>query len=127
MSRAVREAPSPSRSATTTSAPSRANRSATARPMPRTLPAPVITTVLFFSFMKGTLPGESTNSMLAPALTSILLFGVLVSAQAPDRIPGHDAAKLQVLLVTGYNSTPRDDWRKNSAHLRRILEESGRC
>lgn len=64
--------------------------------------------------------------MLAPALTTILSFGVLASAQAPDRIPGHDAAKLQVLLVTGYNSTPRHDWRKNSAHLRTILEESGR-
>jgi type 1 glutamine amidotransferase len=39
-------------------------------------------------------------------------------------IPGHDASRKQVLLLTGYNSTRNHDWRTLSAILRQTLEET---
>lgn len=40
--------------------------------------------------------------------------------------PGHDVSKIQVLLVTGYNSTPMHRWREIDPQLRDILERTGR-
>jgi uncharacterized protein len=45
---------------------------------------------------------------------------------AQTRTPGHDPAKIQVLLITGYNSTPMHHWRTIDAALRDILESSGK-
>jgi type 1 glutamine amidotransferase len=49
------------------------------------------------------------------------------SLWAGDPVPGHDPSKIQVLLITGYNSTPNHRWREIDPMLREILEQSARC
>lgn len=64
--------------------------------------------------------------MIWLVLTTILSLSLGTFGQRLEKIAGHDSNKLQVLLATGYNSTYRHDWRRNSAEIRRFLEESGR-
>jgi type 1 glutamine amidotransferase len=49
-----------------------------------------------------------------------------VSGLAQRPFPGHDLSKIQVLLLTGYNSTPIHRWREIDPQLRDILERTGR-
>jgi hypothetical protein len=58
--------------------------------------------------------------------TIFLIISAAVCCAPADRIPGRDPSKLQVLVLTGYNSTPNHDWRAYVPELRRILERSGR-
>ncbi len=57
---------------------------------------------------------------------TLLLPAAALLCCAQAHIPGHDENKIQVLLMTGYNSTPQHKWRENSQELRRILEEVGK-
>lgn len=57
-------------------------------------------------------------------LAPICLIWGLVAPQT--KVPGHDASKIQVLLLTGYNSTPNHHWREIDPILRDVLERSGK-
>jgi len=63
----------------------------------------------------------STNRVF---LTLLIALGSAGLDRPP--FPGHDQSKIQVLLITGYNSTPAHHWREVDPQLRQILEASGR-
>lgn len=52
-----------------------------------------------------------------------LLLALAVPSRAEAPVPGRDAKKLQVLILTGYNM---HDWRKITESLRTTLESTGR-
>lgn len=56
----------------------------------------------------------------------LLLPCAAILAFAKVKIPGHDSTKIQVLILTGYNSTPFHHWRINVPVLRQILESTGK-
>jgi type 1 glutamine amidotransferase len=58
---------------------------------------------------------------------ALLVLTFALSCAALDELPfpGHDVSKIQVLLLTGYNSTPTHRWREIDPRLRAILEGSG--
>lgn len=57
---------------------------------------------------------------------SVIAGAALLLSSAPAEVPGRDPARLQVLLLTGYNSTKMHNWRSNSVAIRRILEAAGK-
>src|SRR5579863_10576681 len=62
---------------------------------------------------------------ISKGLIALFAYGVVVSF-ARMNTPGHDPAKIQVLILTGYNSTSFHHWRINDPALRDMLESTGR-
>lgn len=62
---------------------------------------------------------------LSAGLGLLLSMASLGAASKPN-VPGHDPSRIQVLLLTGYNSTPMHQWRFIDPVLRSILECTGK-
>ena len=65
---------------------------------------------------------------MTPSITKSAFLVVLevLATFARANIPGHDPTRIQVLLLTGYNSTPMHHWRINDPVLREMLEATGK-
>lgn len=64
--------------------------------------------------------------LFAKRPVALILLSCGFAAAQPAPLRGHDPSKIQVLLLTGYNSTPNHRWREIDASLREILERTGR-
>lgn len=71
------------------------------------------------------MPADSRSGFGSGIAILALAAGMVWGATNPS-VPGHDPNRVQVLLITGYNSTPNHRWREVDPELRTILEQTGR-
>ena len=64
--------------------------------------------------------------MMTKSIVLSLMLAGINGATGAHSFPGHNPSKIQVLLISGYNSTPTHHWREIDAQLRTILESTGR-